>query len=84
MYSTDAVHERVRQPLLDGALPPRDVRFLLLAGALDLLGELHQPLGRVRPAVEDHVLDVLEQLLRDVLVDDELAGVDDAHVHARP
>ena len=44
--------------------------------------ELHQPLGRVRPAVEDDVLDVLEQILRDVLVDDQLAGVDDAHVHA--
>ena len=33
-------------------------------------------------AVEEDVLDVLEQVLRDVLVDDELAGVDDAHVHA--
>ena len=42
----------------------------------------HHPLGRVGPAVEDDVLDVLEQILRDVLVDDELAGVDDAHVHA--
>ena len=41
-----------------------------------------QPLGRVGPAVEDDVLDVLEQVLRDVLVDDELAGVDDAHVEA--
>ena len=29
----------------------------------------HQPLGGVGPAVEDHVLDVLEQILRDVLVD---------------
>ena len=29
-----------------------------------------------------HVLDALEQVGRDVLVDDELAGVDDAHVEA--
>ena len=53
-----------------------------MPGALHGLGELHQPLGRVRPAVEDDVLDVLEQILRDVLVDHQLAGVDDAHVHA--
>ena len=32
--------------------------------------------------VEDDVLDELEQLGRDVLVDHELAGVDDAHVEA--
>ena len=39
-------------------------------------------LGGVLAAVEEDVLDVLEQLRRDVLVDLELAGVDDAHVHA--
>ena len=52
------------------------------ARALDLLRERDHALRRVRPAVEDDVLDVLEQILRDVLVDDELSGVDDAHVHA--
>ena len=44
------------------------------------LGDLDQPVGRVGAAVEDHVLDPLEQLGLDVLVDRELAGVDDAHV----
>ena len=48
--------------------------------ALDALGVLDEPLGRVGAAVEDHVLDELEQLRLDVLVDGELAGVDDAHV----
>src|SRR5690606_4486381 len=38
--------------------------------------------GRVGPPVEDDVLDPREQLLRDVLVDLEHAGVDDAHAHA--
>ena len=51
---------------------------------LNGLGELDQALGRVGAAVEDHVLDALEQLLRDLLVDAELAGVDDAHRHAGP
>ncbi len=41
-----------------------------------------QPVGRVGPAVEHDVLDVLEQVLGDLLVDLELAGVDDAHVEA--
>ena len=43
---------------------------------------LDEPLGRVVAPVEDDVLDELEQLRRDVLVHDELAGVDDAHVEA--
>ena len=65
-----------------GRVAPRDVLLPLLALALDRRRELDHPLGRVGPAVEDDVLDVLEQILRDVLVDDELAGVDDAHVEA--
>ena len=49
---------------------------------LDRPGEGDHALGRVRAAVEDDVLDVLEEIRRDVLVDGELAGVDDAHVEA--
>jgi hypothetical protein len=37
----------------------------------------------VASACEDHVLDALAQLRVDFRVDRELAGVDDAHVHAR-
>ena len=44
------------------------------------LGDLEQPLGRVRAAVEDHVLDALAQLRVDLVVLGELAGVDDRHV----
>ena len=36
----------------------------------------------VGPAVEDHVLARVAKLLRDLVVDLELARVDDAHVHA--
>ena len=64
------------------AVAPGDVLLPLRAVALHGRRELDQPLGRVGPAVEDDVLDVLEQILRDVLVDDQLAGVDDAHVEA--
>ena len=62
----------------------RHVEIVLALGraALHRRRELDHALGRVGPAVEDDVLDVLEQILRDVLVDDQLAGVDDPHVHA--
>ncbi len=57
-----------------------------LAGALVLGRELEQALGGARfgigPAVEDDVLAGLAQLGRDLVVDLELAGIDDAHVHA--
>ena len=80
----DPLHERVRKALLDRALAPGEVLLDALAARLDGLGELHQPLGRVAAAVEDHVLDVLEEILRDLRIDAELPGVDDAHRHAGP
>ncbi len=46
------------------------------------LGEYEQPIGRVGPAIEDHVLDALQQVFRDFLVDLELARIDDSHVKA--
>ncbi len=39
-----------------------------------------QPLGGVRPAVEEHVFDALAQLRGDLFVDVQLPGVDDPHV----
>ena len=48
------------------------------------LGELEQPLGRVRAAVEDDVLDALAELRLDLVVDRQRAGVDDRHVEPGP
>ena len=53
-----------------------------LALLVVLLGDLEQPLGGVGTAVEDDVLDPLAQLRLDLVVDDQRAGVDDAHVEA--
>ena len=82
----DALHQRVRKALLDGAVAP--LFGLLLArraGArgLQRFAELDQALGGVGAAVEQHVLDQLLQLGLDLLVHLEHAGIDDAHVHAR-
>ena len=81
----DAVHERMRQALLDRSLAPGEVLLLSLraaAVALELRRRFEQPVGRIRAAVEDHILAQLTQLRIDVVVERELPGVDDPHVHA--
>ncbi len=79
----DAVHESMRQPLLDRLLAPGEIGLLLLrALALEASGRLEQAVGGVGAAVQDHVLDQVAQLGVDVVVKRELTGVDDAHVHA--
>ena len=67
-------------PLADRSVAPGEIELAPRSGAADAVGDLDQPLGRVGAAVEDHVLDALEQLWLDVLVDRELTGVDDPHV----
>ena len=78
----DPVDERIGEPLLDGRLAPGEVDLPLRSLAVHRRRERDEALGRVGTPVEDHVFDVLQQVLRDVLVDGELAGVDDAHVEA--
>jgi hypothetical protein len=61
----------------------RSCSLASLGLAAEFLGEFEQPLGAPGSAVEDHVLAGLAQLRIDVVIDDQLAGIDDAHVHAR-
>ena len=80
----DALDQRVAQALLDRALAPflfGDFDLVLL---LDRLGEFDEALGGVRPAVEQHVLHQLQQVLRDLLIDRQHPGVHDAHVQPCP
>jgi len=80
----DAVHQRMRKPLVDRPFAPGQV---LLPGLLFLAAEFfrqrQQALGRAGVAVEDDVFAGLAQLGVDVVIDDHLPGIDDAHVHAR-
>ncbi len=82
MKSTMPCTSACVEPLLDRRLAPGEVDLALRRLAAHAARVLDEPLGRVGAPVEDDVLDELEQLRRDVLVDDELAGVDDAHVEA--
>ena len=77
----DAFHQRMLQATRHGPAAPflsrlflRDVRSLIR------LGERDQPLGRVRVAVEDHILARLHQFRLDRVIHIKLAGVDDRHV----
>ena len=54
-----------------------------VAPPVTVAGVLDEALGRVVAPVEEDVLDPFEQVGLDVLVDGELARVDDAHVEAR-
>ena len=65
----------------DRRLAPGEIELALRRLALHgREGERDEPVGCVRTAVVQDVLDSLEQIRGDVLVDDELAGIDDAHV----
>ena len=81
----DAVHERMRQPFLDWSLAPGEILLLgfgATAVALEFGGRFQQPVGRVGAPIEDDVLAQFAQLCGDVVVERQLSGVDDAHVHA--
>ncbi len=79
----DAVHQRVLQSFLDGGIAPGEVHLALLgAFALEALRRLEQAIGGIRAPVQNHILDQLAKVRRNVVVDRELAGVDDPHVHA--
>ncbi len=79
----DALDQRVFQALADRQRAPFLVlHFLVRAVTLELVGDGQQRLGGAVVAVEHHVLDRVTQLFRNLVVDFQLAGVDDAHGQA--
>ena len=85
----DAADEGMGHALEHGALAPAEVGsavFIsrLSPGGLELLGVVDEGLGRAGIAVQEDVLDEFLELRLDLVVDLEHAGIDDAHVHARP
>ena len=74
----------MRQPLFDVRFTPAEIFF----GGRSFLpferfGKGEQAIGRVRTSIQQHVFHTLEQVFGDFLVDRQLSGVDDSHVHAR-
>ncbi len=80
---SDAVDERMFQPLCDRLFPPGEILFGGLRPLpLVAFGEREQSFGGVRPPVEDDILAGFAQVWLDFGIDRELARVDDAHIHA--
>ncbi|SLC95901.1 Uncharacterised protein [Mycobacteroides abscessus subsp. massiliense] len=84
--SVDSLDQGVRNtfahrktaPLLSSSI----VSSARVLRAVESFGDLQQPLGRVRTAVQHDVLDAVPQLGVDRVVGHQRAGVDDAHVQA--
>ena len=80
----DAFEQRVFETLLDGGVTPLKVGLDLLAAALafELLSVIDKDFGSIGTAIQQHVLDFDQQLLRNFLIHFEHPRVHDAHVHA--
>src|ERR1039457_345647 len=81
----NALDQRVRAPLFDGAVAPL-FSFLFArnrASALELFAKVHQAFRGVGTAIEQHIRDQHLQLGFDLFIHYKHAVVDDAHVHAR-
>ena len=79
----DAVHQRMAEPRINILLAPTEVgRLLLAACAAVAVGDFQQPLGGILAAVKQHILDAVQQVIGNILIDGQLAGIDDAHIHA--
>ena len=79
----DTVDQRVGQTLRYRAAAPGVVLLSRAGAALHTCCVLEEALRGVRAAREYHVFDALPQSGFDLLVDTELARIDDAHRHAR-
>ena len=88
---SDALDQGILQALLHAALAPRGtgcvlchgvVCLALLSLGLHLLSHGYQPLGGIWTAVEDDVLNMLQQVGRQVGIEYRRGRVDNTHVHA--
>ena len=79
----NAFNQGMLQALLNGPFTPGKVfLFGLAAFASELFGRFEQAIGGVIPAVQNHVFHQFFQVRLDLVIDHQLAGIHDAHIHA--
>ena len=73
------------QPCRHGLVPPGQIRLGSggLQGAAQPFRQFDEPFGRVRAAVQEHILDMLPQLGVQFGIDGQLPGIHNAHVQPR-
>ena len=76
----DPLDQRMREPCFDRAFPPGIGLDRRLAFLFHGFGEVDQPLGRIRPPIQQDVLDQFQQVLGDLFIHAQLAGIDNRHV----
>ena len=80
----DAVDQRMFQPLFHRPVTPCQIADLFFArAAFEAGGDVEHPVGGIGAAVEDHIFAGRAQVGVDLIVDHQLACVDDAHIHPR-
>ena len=78
----DSLQKRMLEPRLDVEVAPRiGLRDVAGVTVFDPLGEFDEPVGGVWTAVEEDILDPLEEQWIDLLVDGQLPRIDDPHLH---
>jgi hypothetical protein len=82
------LHQPMYHPLLDRPFAPGVVRRDATAAARGLgrmrLGPGRQPLRRIRPPVQHHILAQNQQFRFDIVIDPQHRRIDDPHLHSRP
>ncbi len=78
----NAFHQRMGEALFHRLIAPGQVLDKGLGLALHRAGEFDQTVAGVGAAVEHHVLHPAAQFRLDLVIDAQLPGVDDTHVHA--
>ncbi len=80
----NAGDERMFEPFLDRGFTPGEILFLAsLALPLKRSASASSRSVRIRAAIQHDIFAGLAQLRIYIFIDGELAGIDDAHVHAR-
>ena len=81
----DAMNQCMFQAWADILLPPGQVTRHLRALALPavLLGHLQQAVGRIIATIQDYILNALAELSVDIVINVQLAGIHNPHIHAR-
>ncbi len=79
----DAPHQGMSEPLLHRTLSPSKILHLNSGAARHILCHGNQSLTRIGAAVKHHILHRLTQVDRNLVVHTKLAGIYNAHVHAR-
>jgi len=75
------MHKGMNESFVYRLFAPAHINSGGLGLTLGVARNFDKSFGRIFATVEEHIFDALAQVLGDVLIDREAAGVDDRHTH---